>query len=148
MESKSQIQTNYLYSRITNQIRITVLPSYIAEQSDPAAKIYSFSYTIKIENLSPNTVQLLNRHWYVYSANELVAEVEGEGVIGLKPVLSPGQRFDYSSGTEIYDSIGSMRGTYEFINIDTKIINQPDRQIQSYLVEIPQFDLVYPGALN
>ena len=122
------------YTETTEQIKITVVPAAIEKNSDPMNGSFSFSYTVKIENLGDKTVQLLERHWVVLSADVQIAEVVGPGVVGEQPVLEPGQTFEYTSGTVIQDPIGAMYGSYTFRSKEGKFVS----------VKIPKFDLHYP----
>ncbi|MCB0310741.1 MAG: ApaG domain, partial [Bdellovibrionales bacterium] len=79
-----------VYSEITNDVRVSVSCEPLLANSDPARNVFAFSYTITIENLSPETVQLLERHWIIRSNEQQLAEVVGPGVVGEQPVLEPG----------------------------------------------------------
>ena len=72
--------------------------------SDPPERPYGFVYFITIENNTPFTVQLLARKWIVREKNGEVTVVEGEGIVGEKPILETGESFQYNSchviGTE------------------------------------------------
>ena len=46
------------YQATTRNIRVTVLPQYLAEQSDPDENRYLWAYTISIENEGLETVRL------------------------------------------------------------------------------------------
>jgi len=126
------------YTEITNQIKVSVKPTVIEKESDPGSKIYAFGYKVKIENLSCDTVQLLERHWKVVSDEEQIAEVVGPGVVGELPVLEAGQSFEYSSGTVLTDPVGWMEGSYTFRAESGKY----------FQVRIPRFDLLYTMVLN
>ncbi len=126
------------YSLVTENVRVTVEPAPAPESSDTFNRVFAFSYTITIENLSPRTVQLLERHWIVNSADVQVAEVIGPGVVGKQPVLKPGELFTYTSGTVINDPVGTMEGVYTFRN--------EDRQL--FEVRIPRFGLIYPVMVH
>jgi len=115
-----------------------VLPAALEEQSNPTANQFSFAYTITLENLGSSTVQLLERHWLVFSAGKQSSEVVGPGVVGVQPVLEQGQSFQYTSGAVIRDPIGSMRGSYTFRN----------EHGEFFQVQIPEFDLVYPLVIH
>ena len=125
-------------SRVTNNIRVTVVPEFLEEHSDPGNATYSFSYTVTIENLGDDTVQLLNRHWHISSGGGDYMEERGEGVIGEQPVLKSYHGFRYTSGTVIKDPVGQMHGTYTF----------KDEQGNPFEVSIPCFDLLYPHLLH
>ena len=87
---------------------------YLRRESDPSKASYAYAYTITIQNNSGRWCQLLNRHWVITDATGQTEEVQGEGVVGEKPELSPGQGFRYSSFALIETPIGSMHGIYEF----------------------------------
>ncbi len=125
---------NFLYTEITNQVRVTVSPAHIEDGSDPDNKIFAFSYTIKIENFSQEKVQLIERHWIVNSGSMPIAEVVGPGVVGEQPMIGSGESYTYSSGAVIHDPIGSMYGSYTFRSETGKFFD----------VTIPKFDLHYP----
>ena len=130
------------YWQSTQDIEITVYPQYIAEHSEPEMGIYSFIYTVTVENSSDATVQLLRRHWHVYSGGVLYTEVQGDGVVGEQPVLQPGDGFQYSSGSVIKDPVGSMRGVYTFKEIATR------GKSRIFDVAIPNFDLMCPFLIH
>ena len=81
-----------------SDIVITVETEFLTDQSVPAQDHYVFSYTITIENKGDIAVKLLRRQWVITDANNKIQQVEGEGVVGLQPHITPGQEFRYSSG--------------------------------------------------
>jgi ApaG protein len=93
---------------------------------------------VAIENQSGDTVQLLERHWIIESAGEQTGEVNGAGVVGVQPVLRPGERFEYTSSTVIKDPIGAMQGSYLFKRGEADFVT----------VQIPRFKLLYPALFN
>ncbi len=121
------------YSLVTKDVRVSVQPSYLPERSDPENDVYVFAYEVSIENLSPETIQLLNRHWIVMSAGHQYADVKGDGVVGEQPILEQGAVFTYASFTVIADPIGTMLGSYTFRSEAGLFFD----------VAIPEFDLVY-----
>ncbi len=102
-----------MYIKTTRHIKITVAPAYLTEQSDPGERHYVWAYTIQIENMGQETVQLLNRYWHITDAGGGVQEVRGAGVIGEQPVLQPGDTYQYTSGAALRTSSGIMTGKYE-----------------------------------
>jgi ApaG protein len=117
---------------------VTVQTAPIEEETHPHAGVYAFAYTIRIENLSDQTVQLLERHWMIESADEKIGDVVGPGVVGLQPILEPGQHFEYTSSTVINDPVGAMKGTYIFSR----------KEGGFFTVQIPRFSLVYSAMCN
>ncbi len=101
-----------MYVSKTRNISITATPVYLGEQSDPGTNQYFWSYTILIENVGGDTVQLLSRHWQITDSLGHTIEVRGEGVVGKTPVISPGDSFEYTSGTPLGTSSGIMVGSY------------------------------------
>ena len=100
---------------VTNNVRVEVESRYAPELSKPFQSEWVFPYTIRITNEGDETVQLLSRHWVITDATGRVQEVKGEGVVGARPVLSPGEAFQYTSWCELKTSAGLMRGTYQMV---------------------------------
>jgi ApaG protein len=46
-------------------------------------------------------------------------EVNGDGVIGLTPVIEPGETFNYFSNVILRSGVGNMLGNYLFENLLT-----------------------------
>lgn len=100
---------------------------------------YAFGYTITIENQSKDSVQLNSRHWRIYDSLNDLETLDGEGVIGKKPVIMPGDSHTYSSGCLLTSPIGAMKGHYNMINFTTG---------EKFRVYIPTFKFSAPFALN
>ena len=123
-----------MYSKTTNNISITVQPYYLDEQSEPDEHQYVWAYQVTINNLSKETVQLKNRHWKITDSNGIKQEVTGEGVVGEQPILQPGEKFEYTSGTPLSTPSGYMEGYYE---METKKGNKFDATITLYSLDSP-----------
>jgi ApaG protein len=104
------------YAAVTRQIRVTVNPTYLDDKSAPDDGHFVWAYEVSIENLGAETVQLIGRHWRITDARGETHEVRGAGVVGEQPVLEPGDRFDYTSGTPLATPSGIMMGTYQMEN--------------------------------
>ena len=124
---------------ITEGIKVSVETFYQPEHSHPIAHQYVFSYHITIENMSPYTVQLMRRQWYIFDSNGLVREIEGEGVIGVQPILDSGKVHQYTSWTQLFTDIGKMNGYFLFVR-------EVDGEM--FKVLIPEFKLCTPFKLN
>ena len=123
------------------EIVVRAVSTYRPEESDlshATDKKYVFSYQIEIENRGERTVQLRSRHWWITDARQDVREVEGEGVVGRRPVIAPGQVFSYSSGCVLSTPSGFMRGTYSMVVAGGGTLE----------VLVPSFSLSTPHALN
>lgn len=123
----------------TKGITVQVRTRYESAHSNPEYKKYVHRYHITIINDADETVQLLRRHWYIYDADTTVREVKGNGVIGLQPVIRPGQYHEYTSWTPLHTAIGKMKGYYVMIKPDTQ---------EEFKVIVPEFKLVAPHKLN
>lgn len=136
---KKPIQNTMTTTAVTAGVRVTVKTEYQPSYSNPLQEHFVFTYRICIENNSENTVQLLRRQWFIFDTNATVREVEGEGVIGLQPVLEPGETHEYVSGCNLKTTIGKMVGTY----LMERLIDG-----KQFYVEIPEFNLIVPYKLN
>lgn len=101
-----------MYSDTTRQIRVTVEPRYLPDQSQPGESHYVWAYQVRIENLGGETVRLRTRHWRITDALGRLMEVRGPGVVGEQPLLRPGEQFTYTSGTPLSTPSGIMAGSY------------------------------------
>ncbi len=127
-----------MYIQTTRLIKITAVPVFLQEQSDPAGHHYVWAYTIQLENMGPETVQLINRYWHITDAGGSVQEVHGPGVVGEQPVLQPGEVYQYTSGAALRTSSGMMKGHYE-MTTDAG---------EEFTIEIPAFSLDSPDQIN
>lgn len=123
---------------LSHGIRVEVRSEFRPERSAPAAGRFLFTYTVRIANEGKEAAQLSSRHWIITDANGQHEEVRGEGVVGQKPRLGPGDRFDYTSFCILKTPFGSMRGSYQMVREDGRTFD----------AEIAPFTLMVPGALN
>ena len=105
---------------ITRDIRVEVLASYSAENSNPLLDNWVFQYTVRITNQGSETVQLVSRHWIITDGAGHTEEVKGPGVVGEQPVLAPGESFQYSSWCPLKTPTGRMHGTYQMARTSGK----------------------------
>jgi ApaG protein len=119
-------------------ITVAANSAYLADQSDPSRNQYVFAYTITITNTGAVAAQLISRHWIITDAEHQVQEVKGLGVVGQQPLLQPGERFEYTSGTSLATAVGTMRGTYQMVAADGTAFD----------AEIPSFTLSMPRVLH
>ncbi|WP_337013162.1 Co2+/Mg2+ efflux protein ApaG [Pantoea sp. AS142] len=115
----------------TARVSVHVQSQYVASQSSPDDDRYVFAYTITIRNLGRSSVQLLGRYWLITNGNGRETEVQGEGVVGEQPHITPGNEFQYTSGAVLETPMGTMQGHYVMV----------DEQGDTFHVEIPVFRL-------
>lgn len=103
------------FYKLSHNIRISVRPQFLPDQSQPQLQRYIFAYFVRIENVGRRTVQLLSRRWHINDSVGEAYEVAGEGVVGEQPVLGPGDVHEYQSFCVLKSASGFMEGTYQFI---------------------------------
>ena len=118
----------------TRGIRVRVESAFEAGRSDPDQGAWFFSYTVRIDNVGSETVQLLGRHWIITDSDGEVEEVRGPGVVGKQPVLKPGESFEYTSGVPLPTASGFMTGRYQMVN----------ESGERFEVDVPTFSLDSP----
>jgi ApaG protein len=128
-----------MIQQVTRGIKISVQTSFEGTFYKNYKMHFAFNYVITIENQSKDYVQLNTRHWRIKDSLNRTEHVDGEGVIGKKPVLKPGQSHSYQSGCLLSSPFGNMSGFYNMVNFTTS--NQ-------FSVIIPAFKLSAPFALN
>jgi ApaG protein len=114
---------------------VSVKTEYLADQSDADEGKYAFAYHISITNTGTVAAQLISRHWVITDGNGVINEVRGLGVVGAQPLLQPNEQFQYSSGTLLNTSAGSMRGTYQIVAVDG---TQFEAVIEPFTLVVPR----------
>jgi ApaG protein len=122
----------------TRGIRVQVESFYDEERSSPQENYYFFSYHVRISNVGHETAQLVSREWHITDGNGDTQRVQGPGVMGEKPVLAPGDEFEYTSFCPLTTSVGAMQGSYRMVL----------QNGESFEAEIAPFSLAVPHAVN
>ncbi len=122
--------TRFFY-KLTNGMRITVRPAFIADQSVPAERQFAFAYFVRIENVGRRPAQLLSRRWHIHDDCGEDTEVVGAGVVGEQPLIVPGGVHEYQSFCVLKGRSGYMEGEYFFQADDER-----------FACDIPRFALV------
>ena len=117
------------------QFRIEVQAVYLPEQSKPDDAQYSFAYSVRITNTGNVPAQLISRHWIIRDESGRTNEVKGLGVVGHQPLLKPGERFEYTSGSQIATPTGAMHGSYFFVAEDGHRFEVP---IEEFALSMPR----------
>ena len=123
-----------MYTKTTHSIMVTVEATYLDDESRPRRNRYLWAYHVTIENRGVETVQLKSRYWRITDSLGRIQEVQGEGVIGEQPIIRPGERYEYSSGTPLSTPSGIMVGRYYM----------ETRDGQSLEIDIPALSLDSP----
>jgi ApaG protein len=119
-------------------VAVSSQTQYVPEQSDEEHSRFVFAYTITIRNNGSVPAQLVSRHWIITDGRNQVQEVRGLGVVGAQPLIKPGERFEYTSGTAIATPVGTMKGSYQMVAEDGTHFD----------AEIPEFTLSVPRVLH
>ena len=128
-----------MIEQVTKGIKISIETEFEGTFYKNDSLHYAFSYEITIKNQSNETAQLIARKWNIMEAlndNEIVI---GEGVVGQKPILVPGDRHVYKSGCVLKSPFGAMKGSY--------LMENPISAKQ-FKVTIPTFKLSASFAQN
>ena len=128
-----------MVEQITKGIKISVDTTFEGTFYKNYKIHFAFGYRITIENQSKDSVQLTSRFWEIKDALNDLEIVKGDGVIGKKPVLNPGESHTYNSGCLLTSPFGAMKGHYNMINFTST---------RRFKVTIPNFKLSAPFALN
>lgn len=128
-----------MVSQITRGIKISVLTTFEGTYFKNHKIHFAFSYEITIENQGKDSVQLMTRHWEILDSLNDVEIVDGEGIIGKKPVLKSGESHTYSSGCLLSSPFGAMHGYFNMVNFTST---------RNFKVIVPVFRLSAPFALN
>jgi ApaG protein len=99
--------------------------------------VFVFGYHITITNENNDPVQLMEREWNITDAFGIRRNVKGEGVVGMKPQILPGESFSYSSYCPLVSPYGQMEGIYLFNTVEGPV-----------QVRIPRFFMESPYHLN
>ncbi len=127
-------------------ITVNAVSQYVPQQSNTNIGRFVFAYTVTIQNNSDKPYQLLSRHWVIQDGNMKTEEIYGEGVIGEKPVITPGSEYSYTSGAVLETDMGTMEGRYFFSNTQTdSTLEKNQHEIE---ILIPKFLLSIPRTVH
>ncbi|MFT4602217.1 MAG: ApaG protein [Arenicella sp.] len=124
---------------LTYGVKISVESIYRKDLSNAENGLFFFNYRIVIENKNEFDIQLKTRYWFIFDSLNPAREIEGDGIVGEQPILSPGRKHVYVSGCDLHSEIGYMRGHYVFEKVDSK---------ETFEVQVPRFNLVTKPKLN
>lgn len=111
---------------------------YVPTLEAPADKPYPFVYFVAIKNDSAEEVTIHGRKWVVTEEDGSVAVLEGDGVVGQRPVLPPGDRFSYNSYHVV---AGSGRASGAYFGL-TKGGERFRVAIPEFVLELPEWKMV------
>ncbi|KAI3700854.1 hypothetical protein L2E82_45494 [Cichorium intybus] len=135
----------------TGGVQVRASAVFVPEFSDPMAEDenYMFAYSIRmslkpegcfIHGMTFDSCQLYWRRWIIKAHDNVVADINGEAVIGQFPLLQPGKKeFVYESCTMSALSPGSIEGSFTFVPG-----RLADPKGSPFEVEVAKFPLLLP----
>uniref|UniRef100_A0A0E0F4K2 ApaG domain-containing protein n=1 Tax=Oryza meridionalis TaxID=40149 RepID=A0A0E0F4K2_9ORYZ len=139
-------------SAMTNCVKVRASAVFAPEHPEsrrPGAKcLYAYSIRLSVPEACMlggvyySSCQLYSRHWIIRWRDRVVSDVNGEGVIGKYPLLTPGQEeFVYESCTPLPDSPGSVEGSFTFV---PGMLSRPEGKpfevtVAPFPLEIPEY---------
>lgn len=100
----------------------------------PKGRPHVFIYFLTIQNLSEYSITLLGRRWVLHGSDGRTMVVEGEGIVGEKPRLRPGESYSFNSFHMLSGSAIASGG-----------LHGVDSEGRHILVRIPAFPLQLPA---
>lgn len=122
-----------MFSKITSNIKVSVIPEYDSKNSYPSENRYVFKYNITIENEGDFPIKILKRKWLIFDVGFGYTEIIGDGVIGLTPEIPANDNFTYFSNVMLRSGVGNMSGKYLVKNMKTH---------ENFEIDIPKFNLL------
>ncbi|KMQ67245.1 magnesium transporter [Chryseobacterium sp. FH2] len=122
-----------MFSKMTLNIKVSVIPEYDSKNSYPSENRYVFKYNITIENEGSFPIKVLKRKWLIFDVGFGYTEIIGDGVIGLTPEIPISDNFAYFSNVMLRSGVGSMSGKYLVKNMETQ---------ENFEIDIPKFNLL------
>lgn len=122
-----------MFSKMTSNIKVSVVPEYDSKNSYPSENRYVFKYNITIENDGSFPIKVLKRKWLIFDVGFGYTEIIGDGIIGLTPEIGTSENFAYFSNVMLRSGVGSMSGKYLVKNLETQ---------ETFEIDIPKFNLL------
>lgn len=122
-----------MFSKMTSNIKVSVIPEYDSKNSYPSENRYVFKYNITIENDGSFPIKVLKRKWLIFDVGFGYTEIIGDGIIGLTPEIGTDENFAYFSNVMLRSGVGNMSGKYLVKNLETQ---------ETFEIDIPKFNLL------
>jgi len=108
---------------------------YQPDAQTPADRPHCFAYFISIRNDSDVSVTIKGRKWIVKNSHDEITAVEGDGVVGQFPSITPGEKFSYNSYHLLDTNEAIAEGSYLGVDaLGRKVITR-----------IPRFEMRVPA---
>lgn len=107
---------------------------YVPTLEAPEEKPHPFVYFINVINDSDEQVTLHGRKWIVREHDGELTVLEGDGIVGQRPVIASADRYSYNS-YHVVSGSGTAWGAFYGVTESGKRIR----------VKIPEFGMAVPG---
>jgi ApaG protein len=132
-----------MVSTTSEGVKVTVEVYYQQLYSKPINREFMFAYKVNIHNFNSFPIKVINRHWRIFDGIAGYRTMDGEGIVGMKPVIPPDESYHYISGVITKSDIGRMGGVYL-----VQRLNESGQVMYDFPVVIPIFDLLSPMIFN
>ena len=95
-----------------SDVKVELKAEFMPKLSDGKQSLFFFTYNVIISNQGIKNIQLISRHWDIEDSLGRKKIVDGEGVVGEKPIIKPGESFEYNSFCPLNSDFGFMSGFY------------------------------------
>lgn len=121
-------------------LRVNAVSGFIESKSDAAKNKYVFAYNMSITNVGKQPLRILSRQYEFHTegggeAQQVMSDhpetaVETAGLVGYTPLLEPGQRFEFGSGTVLRSPKGSLTGEF-LVTVEPEGLGSDDARVHS-----------------
>ncbi|XP_054290108.1 polymerase delta-interacting protein 2-like [Macrosteles quadrilineatus] len=103
-----------VYKRTNDNVKITVIPTYLGYRNTESTTTYSWNYSVQLENMSDSSIRILKQNWKVTSLHETTDEVFCRGVMGEEVTIdSRAPVFKFISNVNLPTPFGHMIGNFK-----------------------------------
>jgi len=118
-------------------LRVT-LDRLLYQRLDPAqsnGRPHAFVYFLSIHNDGPGPVTIRGRKWVVTHGDGSTLIVEGDGVVGQMPTITPGGKFSYNSYHTIQTRNAKAEGSFIGEDVHGRAVIA---RIPAFQLEVPE----------
>jgi len=115
-----QLALSDVFRETTENLRVTAIPFFMGVQKKQSTGTdsYWWRYSIRIENIGLNTIQLAERHFRIVSNSGVYEQVKAKGIHGAEPLMTPGMTYQYSAHVNLQSQGGHMWGSFRMVRED------------------------------
>jgi ApaG protein len=117
-------------------VRVDAVSGFVETKSDEQASKYVFTYNVSFTNTGTQRLRILGRQYEFRNAGGAITkqispeQPEAAGLIGLTPILEPGDKFGFGSGTVLRSPQGSLTGGF-LVAVEPEGLSGEDAQLHA-----------------